>query len=256
MIVHRSFALGIAGALAALGVLLMTDRANAEGLTGHVQSVDPVAGAFVVKETETGRDVTVAVNGQTMITTAAGVPVALKDLKKGDGVGITHGAGVASRILVNSKPPELAGQISSIDLDARQLVVTQAETDKEFPVATDARTRIVTLGGESLALKDLKQGDGVGISYEGNIARLMVVNVKPDELDGHVKSVGADLKSFVVTETGTHKDVSVVVNADTRIMTSEGKKLEMKDMKKGDGVGIAHRASVASKVVVNVRPLQ
>ena len=36
--------------------------------------------------------------------------------------------------------------------------------------------------------------------------------------------------------------------------TTDHKKIEMKELKKGDGVGISHINSVASKVVVNVKP--
>ena len=45
------------------------------------------------------------------------------------------------------------------------------------------------------------------------------------------------------------------ISPDTTIVTVTGKKIELKDLKKGDGVGISHVNSVASKVVVNVKPV-
>jgi len=256
MTTHRSFVLSAVGALTVFGMLALADQAVADQLSGQINSVDPVAKKVVVKETESGTDVTVVINDLTPITTTSGSPYFFKNLKTGDGVGITHNAGVASRVVVNPKPPELSGQITSVDVDAKRLVVTPIKTDKEVPVAINDRTTIITSTGEKRELKNLKPGDGVGITYAGNFAWQIIVNVKPDELTGHVKSVAADLKSFVLTETGTNIDITVVVNKDTRLVTSEGKKIELKDLKKGDGVGVAHRASLASEVVVNVKPLQ
>ena len=105
-----------------------------------------------------------------------------------------------------------------------------------------------------MELKELKTGDGLGVAHTAGLASKIVVNVKPSELIGHVKSVGANLKTFVVTETGTNTDGTVAINSDTMIETTAKKKIELKDLKKGDGVGISHINSVASKVVVNVKP--
>jgi Cu/Ag efflux protein CusF len=74
------------------------------------------------------------------------------------------------------------------------------------------------------------------------------------QLTGHVKSVDVDAKRLVVTETGTVTDVGVTVTDQTPITTMAGKDLEIKDLKQGDGVAIAHNGGVASKIVVNVKP--
>jgi len=73
-----------------------------------------------------------------------------------------------------------------------------------------------------------------------------------DPLKGHVKSVAANLKTFVVTETGTDTDLTITVNNQTAIETTQKKKLEMKDLKPGDGVAVAHTGGVASRIVVAV----
>ena len=57
-----------------------------------------------------------------------------------------------------------------------------------------------------------------------------------------------------MTLTGTTTDVTVAVNDQTTIVTTAGKTLKIKDLKEGDGVGIAHTASVAKKIMVNVKP--
>jgi len=54
-----------------------------------------------------------------------------------------------------------------------------------------------------------------------------------------------------VTELGNHVDVTVAITPNTKIVSATGKTLGMNDLKKGDGVGISHDASVASMVVVN-----
>jgi hypothetical protein len=73
-----------------------------------------------------------------------------------------------------------------------------------------------------------------------------------DVLKGHVKTVGANLKSFVVTETGTNTDLTVTVNDQTVIETTQKKRLEMKELKPGDGVAVSHTGGLASRVVVAV----
>lgn len=153
-----------------------------------------------------------------------------------------------------SAAEQLKGIVSSVDTDAKKIVVTPEGKQLTVDLKVDAQTEIVTSAGKKLELKELKAGDGLGAVHTNNLASKIVVNVKPDELTGHVKSVKADLKTFVVTETGTNTDVTVAVNSDTAITTTAGKKLEMKELKKGDGVGISHVNSVASKIVVNVKP--
>jgi Cu/Ag efflux protein CusF len=151
---------------------------------------------------------------------------------------------------------QLAGVVSSIDLEGKKIVVTPTGKEKPVDVTVNDQTVIQTPHGKKLALKELKTGDGLGISHTAGVASKIVVNVKPDELTGHIKSIGANLKTFVVTETGTSTDVTVALSADTTIVTTAGKKIEMKELKKGDGVGISHVNSVASKVVVNVKPVE
>jgi hypothetical protein len=151
---------------------------------------------------------------------------------------------------------QLAGVVSSVDLDGKKIVVTPTGKEKPVDVAVNDQTVIQTAGGKSLAFKELKTGDGLGIAHTGGLASRIVVNVKPDELTGHIKSIGANLKTFVVTETGTTTDFTVAVTNDTSIVTTVGKKIEVKELKKGDGVGISHVNSVASKVVVNVKPAE
>ncbi|WP_435006138.1 hypothetical protein P12x_003790 [Tundrisphaera lichenicola] len=149
---------------------------------------------------------------------------------------------------------KLAGVVSSVDLDSKKIVVTPTGKEKPVDVTVNEKTVIETPAGKSMNLKDLKSGDGLGIAHSAGLASKIVVNVKPDELTGHIKSIGTNLKTFVVTEIGTENDVTVAVSPETSIVTPAGKKIELKELKKGDGVGISHVNSVASKVVVNVKP--
>jgi len=151
---------------------------------------------------------------------------------------------------------QLAGVVSSVDLEGKKIAVTPTGKDKSTDVTVNDQTVIETSAGKTLQLKDLKTGDGLGIAHAGGLASKIVVNIKPSELTGHVKTVGANLKTFVVTETGTTTDVTVAITPETSITTVGGKKIDLKDLKKGDGVGISHVNSVASKVVVNVKPVE
>ena len=151
---------------------------------------------------------------------------------------------------------QLAGVVSSVDVDAKKIIVTPTGKDKTVDVLVNDQTTLTTEAGKAIALKELKAGDGLGIAHSGGLASKIVVAVKPSELTGHIKSVGANLKTFVVTDIGTTTDVTVAITPETSIVTIKGEKLQLKDLKKGDGVGISHTNSVASKVIVNVKPLQ
>lgn len=246
----RSFRAGCV--LALVVSALAGGRAWADQLVGVVKSVDTQGRKFVIVEKTTDRTVDVAVTPSTAITSSAGRPLTLKGLRKGDGVGVAHIDGVANSIIVNQVP--LRGVVESVDLDEKTFVVDEKGTDHDIKVAVLPRTTIETAGGKIYAFKDLKSGDGVSVMFDGDEVAKVVVNAKPDELTGHVKSVAPDLKSFIVTEIGTKAEVKVAVTPDTAIVTGEGKTMELKDLKKGDGVGVAHDASVASKIVVNAAP--
>jgi hypothetical protein len=150
---------------------------------------------------------------------------------------------------------QLAGIVSSIDLEGKKIVLTPTGKESTVDILVNDQTVMKTQAGKAILLKDLKSGDGLGIAHTAGMASNILVNPKPSELTGHVKSVGANLKTFVVTETGTATDVTVAVKPDTSIVSVKGEKLALKELKKGDGVGISHINSVAMKVLVNAKPL-
>lgn len=163
---------------------------------------------------------------------------------------------IATNLTASAQSEKLTGIVSTVDVEAKKIAVTPEGKQLNVDVMVNDQTEIVTSAGKVLPLKELKTGDGLGVVHTGGLASKIVVNVKPAELTGHVKSVAANLKTFVVTETGTNTDVTVAVNTDTTIATTAGKKMEIKELKKGDGVGISHINSVATKVVVNVKPVE
>jgi hypothetical protein len=228
-------------------------------LTGNVQSVDTTTNRLTVRETGTGTEFPIAVTGQTQVVTTTGKALTLKDLRKGDGLSITQVGGVASKIV--AQQTRLLGTVKSADPDAKRLVIRETGpkepegTNPDVTVRLDDHTVIETTNGKAIPLRDLKEGDGVSIARDGDLAQKIEVNLNRDEqLTGHVKSVAADLKTFVVTETGTTRDLTVAVTPQTVIETTEGKTLKIEDLKEGDGVGLTHVASVAQKIVVAVKP--
>ncbi len=247
----RSLSMTLAGALLALGVATASAQVAVQ-LKGHVKSVDRDANRLVVKQTGTGEDVPVTVNQQTQVITTTNKVFTLRDLTKGDGVVVTHSGGVATRIVVNPAP--LNATVKSVDADARRLVVTRSEGDAELSFDLGDLAAIVTKEGKTLKVDDLKQGDSVMITRDGKVVQRVEVVPKPQEITGHVKSIAANFKTFAVSEIGTNRGVTVAVDEDTKIVNSEGKALTIKDLKVGDGVGIAHEASVAKMIKVNLRP--
>jgi len=241
-------ALVCVGVLAS-GLAVGPATARAADLSGTVLSVDVAGKKMVVLDQLTSRSQDVGVNDLTEFRTDTGRPLQLQDLKRGDGVGIAHNGGLASKVVV--RQAELKGIVSSIDLNAQKLIVTEEVTNRDIEVVLNPRTRIETKQRESLALKDIKTGDGVGVVYSGAAPVAVTVNSKPPELKGHIKSIAGDMRSIIVTELGSNTDVTVAVTPKTTIISSSGKTIGMNDLKKGDGVGIAHQSSVASMIVVN-----
>lgn len=227
---------------------------NPMPLTGVISAVDPIKRTLDVKEMGTDQDVHLTVNAGTIFETTSGKGIALGELRPGDSVGVSHDGGVATRILVSQAP--WRGVVELVDVGANKLVLSQEGTDRSISVTINDQTKIQTNEGKELELKDVKQGDGVSVTHTDDVAETIRVSVKPEELTGHIKTVGADMKTLIVTQMGTNADVTVMINDSTTIVTTDGKALAFKDLKKGDGVGIAHHGGVAQKIVVNVRPVR
>jgi len=160
-----------------------------------------------------------------------------------------------------ARADKLAGHVKSVDADANTIVVKESGTDKEYTVTVNGRTKIATNEGHALEFKEIEPGDGVGILHDRSVASQVKVSIKrPGEgrgvskLSGHVGSVDRDKKTIVVKESGTDKEYTVTVNGRTKIETNDGHALELKDLKPGDGVGILHRASVATAIEVSTKP--
>lgn len=238
------------GAIALLALGVPASQTRADQLAGFVQSVNADARKMVVSESGTDRRFDVAVDDRTQFVTDGGLALSFRDLKRGDGVGIALFNGLATSIVVNQAV--LKGTVDTLDLDGKKMVISETESDRDLDVPIRSNTVIESTSGKVLDFKDIKTGDGVAVSYAGSAPIRIVVNPKPAELRGHVESVGADLKSLVIKEVGTKANVSVVITPDTTLVTTQGKTIDVKELKKGDGVGIAHDASVASKIVVNV----
>jgi hypothetical protein len=160
---------------------------------------------------------------------------------------------VSAGLSLGQATEQLSGYVSSVDVEGKKIVVTPKDQDKTTDVLINDQTEIVTQGGNAFLLKDLKAGDGLGIAISNGVASKILVAVKPSELTGHVKAVKSDAKTFVVTETGTTTEVTVAITKETSIVDVKGKKLELKELKKGDGVGICHFNSVATKILVNAK---
>jgi len=239
-------------ALACAGVLMVGFTAGtawAADRQGTILSVDVAGKKMVVLDLQTSKNFDIAVSDQTQILTNAGKPLQLQDLRRGDKVGYTEVGGLATAMRVNQG--ELKGVVSTIDLKLQKLTVIEEVTNREIEVVLNPNTRIETIQRKSLDLKDVKTGDGIGVTYSGAAPVEVMINSKPPQLTGHIKSIAADMRSLIVTEIGNNVEVTVAVTPKTTIISNEGKSLGMTALKKGDGVGIAHESSVASMIVVN-----
>jgi hypothetical protein len=233
----------------ALEIMVGPAAVRADDLTGVVLLVDPAGKKMVVLDRATSREIDISFVDRLDIQTTTGKPLQFYDLKRGDGVGVVLTGGLARRILVNQGV--LKGVVSSIDLTGQKLVVTEEVTNRDVEVTLNPGTKIETGQHEPRALKDIKTGDGIGVVYSGSAPVDIMINSKPPEIKGHIKSIGGDMRSLVITELGSNAEVTVAITPKTTIVSNSGKTLGTNDLKKGDGVGIAHQASVASMIVVN-----
>jgi len=240
--------------LACLGAIVLGQAGGptivrADDLTGVVVSVEVAGKKVVVLDQATSQPRDVLFVDQADIRTNTGQPLKLYNLKRGDRVGIVASGGVATRVVVNQAP--LKGVVSNIDLRDQKVTVTEDVTNRDIAVDLTPTTRIESTRNEQVALKDVKTGDGITVVYSGVTPREVVINSKPPEVKGHIKSIAADLQSIIVTELGTKADLTLAVNPQTTIVSNTGKTMKMNDLHKGDGVGIAHNSSVASLIVVS-----
>jgi hypothetical protein len=195
----------------------------------------------------------VALDPQVPITSRAGDPFAGTDLKPGGGVAIVLNGPEAAKVVMS--PPPRRGFVKSINLDKQSLTLNELNTEREATVPLADQASILSADGRSLALKDLKPGDGLAVTMDGDVASRIDVNVKLPSMAGQIKSISGNLRSFVVEDLNTNKDITVGVNDDTAIVTKEGKTLRMSDLKDGDGVGVTiGKGGVADQVVVNPKP--
>jgi len=225
---------------------------RADSVRGIVQSVDADARKVVVKPEGSGDNVDLSTTDATVIRTDKGVPMELPYLRKGDAVGVSYANGVATQVLVRQVP--LVGILVKTDPDEKTFDMTPKGEEKDLRVTTIKETTFETYDGKVLKLQDLKPGDGISVRFNGPRVARVVVSVKPPEVTGYIKSISADLQSLVVTEVGTNVDAAVTVDDETVISTNDGKSLTIKQLKKGDGVGIATEKGVARQIVVNVKP--
>jgi hypothetical protein len=246
-------ALACVGAIM-LGLIVGPGSARADDLTGVVVSVEVGGRKIVVQEQATSQPRDVGFTDRVDIRTTTGKPLQLQNLKRGDRVGIVSTGGVATRVVVNQVP--LRGVVNNIDLRERKLIVTEDVTNRDIEVDLIPATRIESTSRDPMALKDIKTGDGISVVFSGAAPVEVMVNSKPPEVKGHIKSIGADMQSIIVTELGTKADLTVAVTSETTIVSTTGKTLRMTNLHKGDGVGIAHHSSIASLIVVspNIKP--
>jgi len=227
-------------------------RAQTVGYQGNVYSVNPQTGQLVVTDALTARNFELTVSPQTSIMTSLGHPLTLADLRKGDGLGVAASGAQALSIVVNQGV--LRGVVSAVTLGSSSITVTESGTNRSVTVPVTAQTPILSAGGQPVALKSLSPGDGVLVRYNNQGVARVIITPKPDELTAYIKSVGADMRSLVVNEVGTDAEYKVIVTPQTELVNSQGKALGMKDLHSGDGVGISHTRSVASKIVVAPTP--
>jgi ABC-type amino acid transport substrate-binding protein len=64
----------------------------------------------------------------------------------------------------------LSGQIKSVDDAARRLVVTEIGTNRDFNFAVSPQATIVTATNRAFDFGRLKAGDGVAVTFDGDLA--------------------------------------------------------------------------------------
>src|SRR5438105_3069263 len=71
------------------------------------------------------------------------------------------------------------------------------------------------------------------------------------ELSGTVLSVDPAGKKMVVLDQQTSQNIDLGISDQAEIRTTNGKPLQLQDLKRGDRVGVLYNAGLATKVMVN-----
>jgi hypothetical protein len=224
-----------AWALAAVVLAAAPARAQTVGYQGNVYSVNPQTGQLVVTDALTARNLELVVTPQTRILSSLGQPLTVADLNKGDGLGVAASGAQALSIVVNQGV--LRGVVTAVDIEGGTVTVTEHGTNRSVKVPVTAQTPVRSVTDQPVALTALKSGDGVLVQYAGRGVARVILNPKPAEVTAHVKSVGADMRSLLVTEVGTNANYKVIVTPQTEVVNSQGKTLEMKDLHRGTAWG-------------------
>ena len=64
------------------------------------------------------------------------------------------------------------------------------------------------------------------------------------QLTGNVKSVDTDANRLIVKETGTGTEYAIAVTGQTLVVTTAGKPLTLKDLRKGDGLAVTQSGAL------------
>ena len=236
------------------GDLALLVRVMPVTLTGLVKSVDTTAKSFVLTTKNSG-DVAITVDAKTKFAIQGVRNATLNDLKVGSRAVVvameTSGGNLA--LTVRVMPVTLVGQIKSIDASGKSFVLTTKALG-DVTINVDANTKYQVPGNKSATLNDLKVGNRVVVmameSSSGDLA--LSVRVMPVTLVGQIKSIDTTAKTFVLT-TKNQGDVTITVNANTKIVVTNDKDAEFEDLKVGNRVVVIAVESSTVNLALSVR---
>lgn len=217
---------------------------------------------------------------ETEILDKDGKKIALKDIKAGDLVEVTHKPimtmsippqtpGVKVQLIDEMKAPELEQEIAKGDiLEAEDNAITIGQGDTaQYIFHVNDDTEIVNQKGEALNFDSLDKGMTVEVYYNGILTRSIppqgtadkiVVFTdngveKPEnvEIDGTIVEVGTD-RITISTDGDDLDDVNnhfvLIVSEETKITDKNGKKMELSDLKEGMEVEAVHAEATTASI--------
>jgi hypothetical protein len=238
-----------------IALLLLAVYASAEDIVALLPLPTPAGGITAVVTTVSGNMITV-LNGSVAIDTNGATfsgrkgNATIADVKPGTRILATiRNADAApgttlqasNIVILDSPAASLNGRVQAVDVTGSSITVLGAR------IRVTADTRINALTRKTSTLADIKTGDtaAVEVNVTGSTLVAESITVFPSipnaSIEGTVKSIGAT--TWVIATTGRTGDVTITVNAETKIDTA---------IKTGDAVRVIGNADASGHITATV----
>jgi len=242
-------------ALLVIGVLMAAGPVSAHSdgteLHGLIAAIDGGAGTLTVTPQKGGSDVTLKVDGSTVITRLFH-PAALTDLQVGDRVEVKYDPTtlLASRIEAQLNLVKMVGFVSAMDTSTVTVMPKNGGANVILKVDS---TTLFTRNGKPATLADIQLGDLVQAKY--NPVTLLAARISAQVYLVKLSGIISALGTSTVTVKPKHGGADVVLQVDsTTLIKRNGKPATLAELQLGDKVEAKYNIITLLATKISARP--